>query len=76
VYRSVIALLRLDMFEWTSHDEKSIYLTPTEVGLAHVGEGSNFRFFAEAAGCDYFDFDGWLVMLFLFRICISGTNST
>ena len=57
-YGSVSALLRLDVLEWTPHDQKSIYSTPTEVGLAHVGEGSNFRLFAEAAERGYSDFDG------------------
>ena len=51
-------MLRLDVLEWTPHDQKSIYSTPTEVGLAHVGEGANFRLFAEAAERGYSDFDG------------------
>jgi hypothetical protein len=60
VYGNVSALLRLDMLGWTANSHSIFYSTPKGAALApsDVGEGANFRIFAEAALCDYMDFAG------------------
>lgn len=59
-FGNVSALLRLDMLGWTPDSHSLYYSTPKGAALApsDVGEGANFRIFAEAALCDYMDFAG------------------
>jgi hypothetical protein len=60
VHGNVSALLRLNMLGWTPNDHARQYSTPkgAEPAPSGVGKGSNVRIFAEAATCDYMDFDG------------------